>query len=115
MLEKYSQALYITLIFERLYSNIYGSQISILKAVNSSSETKDSLKRFYDDAVNNYTAFFAGYPYDEYLKFLVHRELINETETVNGHESEKLIGITAFGRDFLKFMIETGKPFNKSF
>jgi len=109
VLSKYSQALYIIFSFERLYNIIFGSQLYILDFVNTNnSQTRESLKVFYDNATEKNPGFFDSYSYDEYLDFLISYELIlfNKDGTCN---------ITWFGRDFLKFLIETGKTLNKRF
>lgn len=108
ILHKYSQALYLILNFERFYNLIYGSQLYILERVNTHAETRDSLKRFYDSAVKSYPEFYSNYSYDQYLEFLITRELIIFDEKENS-------SITWLGRDFLKFLVETGRSLNKAY
>lgn len=106
ILYKYSQALYLLLNFERTYNTIFGSQLYLLERVNTHTESKESLKNFYDIAVKSYPEFYANYPYEQYLNFLINRDLIIFDE--NGNCS-----ITWLGRDFLKFLVETGRTINK--
>jgi hypothetical protein len=106
ILHKYSQALYLILTFERLYNSIYGSQLDILERTNTNTENRETLKRFYDSAVNKYPEFYSNYTYDEYLDFLISQDLIIFNEEGN-------CSITWLGRDFLKFLIESGKSLNK--
>ena len=108
ILHKYSQALYLILNFERYYNSIYGSQLYILERANTHSETKESLKRFYDAAVKIHPEFYSNYSYDQYLDFLIIRELIIFDEQEN-------CSITWLGRDFLKFLVETGRSLNKPY
>ena len=106
---KYSEALYLILSFERLYNNIFGSQLYILDFINTNnSETKNDLKIFYDNAKERHPDFYETYSYDEYFNFLINHELIivNKDDTC---------GITWLGRDFLKYLIETGKTISKRF
>jgi len=108
-LHKYAQALYLIFTFERIYNIIFGSQLYILDCVNTESrETKTSLKRFYDSAVQNFPNFYSNYAYQEYFQFLITFELIiiNDDETCH---------ITWLGRDFLKYLVENGKPLMKQF
>lgn len=106
ILHKYSQTLYLILTFERLYNSIYGSQLDILERTNTNTENRETLKRFYDSAVNKYPEFYSNYTYDEYLDFLISQDLIIFNEEGN-------CSITWLGRDFLKFLIESGKSLNK--
>jgi len=107
-LTKYSITLYIIKHFEQLYFSIYGSQLHILQHLNTfPDETKDSLKRFYDYAVEKYPNFYENYSYDEYINFLFNLSLITEK---NG-----TVGITIMGVDFLKYLTEVGRNFNKRY
>lgn len=108
-LMKYSEALYLILTFDRLYNHIFGSQLYILNFVNTSStQTKNDLKIFYDGAKERYPDLFETYSYDEYFDYLLAHELllINKDNTC---------AITWLGRDFLKYLIETAKTFNKRY
>ena len=98
----YCEALYFYFQFERVYSLIFGSQIRILNHLNSSfHETTESIKFFYDSAVER-NPELSKYPYEDYLDFLKFQGL-----TLIGEEGS--IVITSFGRDFLKFLIDSGK------
>ena len=109
VLHKYSQALYLILSFERIYNVIFGSQLYILVLVNTkNTDTKASLKRYYDDAVKDYPKFYETYSYDDYFAFIENGELITLNE--NGNYE-----ITFLGRDLLKYLVETGKSINKRY
>lgn len=108
ILHKYSQALYLILNFERFYNSIFGSQLYILERANTHAENRESLKRFYDSAVKTYPEFYSNYSYDQYLDFLILRDLII-------FDDENNCSITWLGRDFLKFLVETGRSLNKMY
>lgn len=106
-LKKYSQLLYLILSFERLYSITFGSQLFILDRVNTThNETQETLKRYYNEAEKIYPEFYSSYPYEEYFKFLTNNSLIVISEN-------NICTISLYGRDFLKFLVEQGKPLNK--
>lgn len=104
----YSIALYINKHFDMLYNLIYGSQLQILQLLNSnySNENMQTLKRFYDIAVETYPNFYTNYPFDEYINFLISANLIVEEKTE--------VKITSLGIDFLKYLTETSRSFDKS-
>ena len=95
----------IALNFEQIYSTIWGSQINLLKYLNSrvpTGDTADNLKViFYETAAIIHPLIYAGYPFENYLYFLRSRTLIMEE---NG-----IYNITNLGRDFLVYMMQTGK------
>lgn len=104
----YSIALYIIKHYDMIYNAIYGSQLQILQQLNSnnSNESMETIKRFYDYAVEHYPKFYNNYPFEEYINFLFSFSLIIE-------ENEK-VKITILGLDFLKYLTETSKNFDKS-
>lgn len=107
-IKNYAITLYIIKHFEQLYFAIYGSQLQILQHLNTlPQETKDSIKRYYDYAVEQYPKFYENYTYEEYINFLFSSSLITEK---NGS-----IGITIMGVDFLKYLTEVGRNFIKRF
>lgn len=102
----YSITLYIEKEFEKLYNLIFGSQIMILQQLNTGSkEDLTSLISYYNLAVEQNPKFFGTYSYENYMGFLISYQLISK-------EGEQ-IKITFLGIDFLKYMTETGKNFNK--
>jgi hypothetical protein len=107
ILLKYSQLIYLIMHFGKIYNSIYGSQLSLLQRLNSSIfENKDTLKPFYDFAKSTFPKTFEGYTYENYLDYLISFNLILV-------ETGGTIKITIFGRDFLKYIIETGLAFEK--
>ncbi len=107
VLFRYSQALYLVLHFNRIYSQIFGSQLDLLQALNgSNSETKDTLRVFYKNAKSQNVKFYENYSYDQYLDYLKRVNLIQE-------ETKNKVEITHLGRDFLKYIIESGMTIEK--
>ncbi len=106
----YAQFLLILLNFERLYNSIFGSQLRLLNHINSdNTNTRENLKRFYDEAVAQYPIAFLQYTFDEYFNFLERSELIilNSDGTT--------FSITWLGRDLLKYLVTYGKSMDKNF
>lgn len=102
-LVNYAVLLNVLLNFERNYSIIFGSQIRMLMHLNSSiDDTKENLKSFYDYALRKYPLIYQKYSYDEWLDFLYDSGYIVDAKN-------STVRITILGRDFLKFIIETGK------
>lgn len=102
----YSQLMYIIMHFNRIYSSIYGSQINILQRLNSSVfETKESLKEYYEFAKSSFPKTYEKYSYDNYMNYLISFGLIIE----EGGE----IKITILGKDFLRYIVESGYSFYK--
>jgi hypothetical protein len=88
--------------FEFIYSSIWGSQIQILKLMNSQNGVPiEVIKPFYDLASNNYPVVFTNYPFEKYMDFLaVHGLILKKND---------LSFITEYGREFLAFLVYTGK------
>ncbi|MCU0423866.1 MAG: hypothetical protein MUC81_13755 [Bacteroidia bacterium] len=106
LLMNYSIALYIIKHYELIYNSIYGSQLLILQQLNTFTyEDNESLKRYYDYAVERSPKFYDNYSYEEYIEFLYSFNLI---VLENGR-----VIITVLGIDFLKYITETGKTLNK--
>lgn len=109
VLHKYSQALYLIITFERTYNLLFGSQLYIIQRVNTTtSETKTSLKRFYDDVHKLYPEFYETYSYDDYFAYLIKSNLIILLDNDSCQ-------ITFLGKDLLKYLVETGQPLNKRY
>lgn len=109
LLKNYSKTLILLKAFERMYFEIYGSQIYLLDHLNSSSyETKTSLKYFYDKAKNQYPEVYKTYSYDNWLNYISNNGFID----INQNEEVILL---PFGKDFLHYLIEAGLTFNKHY
>lgn len=106
LLLNYSIAIYIIKHYEMIYNAIYGSQLMILQQLNTFAfENNETLKRYYNYAVEQSPKFYDNYPYEDYIEFLYSFNLIVE--------EEDRVKITILGIDFLKYITETGKSLNK--
>jgi len=107
ILYNYSQVIYLIMHFNKIYNSIFGSQLKLLQRLNSSfDENKETIKGFYDYAKSNFPKTYEEYSYDSYLVFLSSFNLILV-------EQDNTIKITTLGRDFLKYIIETGLSIEK--
>jgi len=100
----YLAATHLALIFERIDSAIWGSQIYVLEHLNEKRQgvLKEDIKTFYyDEAVKKWPHFFEGYSCDAYLDFLKNSNLVLEK---NGY-----LLITILGVEFLQYLARTGK------
>lgn len=90
--------------FERVYSSIYSSQVAILNFLNARQDgaLPNELMPFYDDAKTRFPEIYVSHPPDAYFDYLSSFNLI---ENRSGR-----VAITTAGREFLKWLIETGKP-----
>lgn len=87
---------------ERLYRLIFGSQIAILKCLNTRTDSPEApIRAIYGEAKGRYPAFYESYSFEEYIQFLVSWELI----TVTADHKYK---ITETGREFLGYMVSLG-------
>ena len=89
--------------FEKIYSEIYGSQINMLQGLNSSFDgNKDeNLKSHYDFNKTLYPEFFKEYPFEKYINYLIQSGLVTENSGI--------YKITQFGTNFLIYLTQTGK------
>ena len=104
LLIRYLAATHLALVFEQIYSTIWGSQIYILEHLNEQRQgvTKGDFKTlYYDDAVKKWPNIFVGYSYDAYIDFLKNSNLILEK---NGY-----LLITIRGVEFLQYLTRTGR------
>ncbi|GEM_PF-1584824 len=94
--------------FEYIYGMIWGSQLSILNYLNTrpNGETSDILKfHFYDPTAKLYPDVFKIYPFETYLSFLKDSKFIVEE---GSH-----LKITHLGREFLVYLVNSGKTMAK--
>ena len=64
------------LAFERIYSNIFGSQIQLLKRLNEQSRDNDFALQHYNQVCENVPNFKDSVTYDNYNNFLISNILI---------------------------------------
>ncbi len=95
----------ITLHFERFYQAIWASQISALRYLNARIDGANDIdlsSLFYEKAKIEYPSWYTDYSFEKWLGFMESAKLIQRR---NGQ-----LHITILGREFLKFLIDTGKP-----
>jgi hypothetical protein len=95
--------------FENIYTLIFGSQISALHDLNTVyvvGRPLTVIKLFYDRAAAVSPSEYQNFPFDQWLGFLQRNNLIIVPENVIAKISED-------GRDFLRYLIQIGKPLNK--
>lgn len=89
--------------FENTFSLIYGSQIVALQDLNSvPGRRAEEARGFYERGVKASPELYQNYSFDQWLGFMKSKGLINQDGDV--------VGITDAGRDFLRYMVQTGKP-----
>jgi hypothetical protein len=94
---------------EVVYRTIFGSQIQVLKSLNTTSgKTKVELLEFYEQAKTNFPKLSATYSFDQYLQYMRKQHLIVEDATDH-------YVITVAGKEFLKWMTDQGLVDTKAF
>lgn len=89
--------------FEYINGIIYGSQIQVLRFLNSNpggAEGQD-FRFCYENAAQQFPIMFSNYPFDEYVEFLVSNELIAK--------ESKRYKISPMGKEFLRYLVTTGR------
>ena len=107
VLLSYTGALFIALDFERIYSSIWGSQISILNFLNTRiSAGRTEIQLYYEVSETLYPEVFKTYPFEKYIAFLVSQGLVQQDADV--------YTITLKGRTFLLYLVNQGLNQNKA-
>jgi hypothetical protein len=105
ILSRHLAATQLALRFEQIYISIWGSQINLLKHLNTRAprgDTKESIKSiFYDTAEMLYPEVYNLYTFEAYIDFLISNTLVLE--------DNNMFKITNLGRDFLIYLVQTGK------
>lgn len=102
ILIRYLAVAQINFAFLRIDYMIYLGQLKILEFLNSNiSAKKQMAKDVYDAALAAYPEILKGYPFDNYIGFLISNNLITE--------HEEALSITPFGREFLAFLVRTSR------
>lgn len=88
---------------ERLYQNIWRSQIDALRFVNGFPDSVDKLvlHPFYEEAKTKFPDWYTNKSFDDWLGFMVATNLLRV-------DNQK-ISITVAGREFLKFLATAAK------
>lgn len=96
--------------FDLTYYLIYGSQIVLLQRLNPLGELgcdEGCMRPLYDAAAAQYPNVYKEYDFGKWINFLASMNLIT---TRPGH-----VQITPFGREFLRYLTEVGRPLDKNF
>ncbi len=92
--------------FEFVHANILGSQLSLLKSLNSQPIAVDHVRAGYDRFAVGNTQLYSNYPYERWLTWL--RDAARCVD-----ESEGLMSITEEGRSFLNYLVTRGYSLEK--
>lgn len=92
-----------TLYYESIHSIIWGSQLSLLRYLNSTSEgsSLEVLKVFYDGGAARAPDVYANYSFEQYLEYLTASNLMEK------YDNRYLI--TQFGIDYLGYLTLYGR------
>ncbi len=85
----------------QIWIYVYGSQIQALEALNKGSLSREQIAIHYTFAAAVYPLNYASYTFDNWLAYMRDRALLTESGT--------MIVILPKGRDFLKWLINTGR------
>jgi len=104
----------ILLHFERIYNDIFASQLKALRWLNAQSLAvhSENLRVFYQEAVEQWPTIYRGRDFRTWLGYLALRGLLKESEeSADAGESEEPYGleITVLGREFLAFLVRDGR------
>lgn len=105
VLIKYLAASQIALTFETTYNVIFGSQLTLLKELNSIKPeglSKNDIDAYVSSVFNQFPNAFKDWNYDNYLNFMFSHVLILKTK-------EEKIHITKRGVEFLAWIVRSGK------
>ncbi|MFI5182022.1 MAG: hypothetical protein ACHQPI_11560 [Thermoanaerobaculia bacterium] len=87
--------------FQRIERVIFGSQQQALLLINTAPQTTEALRKLFDGAKGNYPDVFTlPSAFERWLGFLKQMELITEEAGT--------FQITATGREFMKFVVDSG-------
>jgi hypothetical protein len=105
----------IALHFEKIYASIYGSQLGVLRWLNSQAVGvhEQQLLPFFQQAAKEWPAIYQHTEFRSWLGFLAAQGLITESEesAAAGEEEDAFgLAITVLGREFLAYMVNGGRP-----
>lgn len=106
VLVRHLASAYIYARFEHAYHLIFVSQLNMLQALNAvGSSSRETIKPYYDVACLVEPDFYSNYSFDQWLNFLITAVLVRtDGDTVS---------ITVAGREFLRFLIQEGRSFER--
>jgi hypothetical protein len=96
--------------FERLYQELWGSQLAALQLINQHSAeiTQDGTRSFFEDAKREQPEQYGDYSFEEWFEFLVDAELVSPTE-------DEKVAITVQGRELLTYITAQGYSLYKDY
>ena len=98
----------LSLMFERIYRVIFGSQINGLKHLYArQSVTINDARQFFEDVKYKWPGAYEDYGFEGWLGFMKTNRLV--------HHHDDVVEITDIGRDFLSYLTAQGLPENKLF
>ena len=104
-------------IFERVFRNIFRSQIDLLRHLQQSDPQQaplSALLRFYEGGITGKGIPNTSYPYENYIGFLRNFGLI-ELAPASG-TTERVVSLTPLGSNFLQYIERFNyNPFEKPF
>lgn len=102
----------IALSFERIYRNIFGSQIeAVAKANIVGGTTMTELKALFEQYQKLYPDIHRTRTFEQWFGWLTAENLIEE---VDGMGASKIIRPTQVGEDFLHYILSQGLPYQKN-
>jgi hypothetical protein len=90
-------------LFEKAYGTIWGSQLQLLQSLNSSPQSVERSKTFYERAAQDSPAAYQHYSFEQWIGFLIESVLITKS-------NDGQFAITLRGRGFLRFVVDIGYP-----
>lgn len=93
----------IVLHFERVHGVLWASQLACLRYLNPRDQGAKiaEIVPFYEFAKTEYPSWYENYPFDRWLGFLRSFNLVLERDST--------VFITVAGREFLKYLVASGK------
>lgn len=88
--------------FEKVWSEILGSQIEALDALNPGAMRYETLEIYYTSAVIAWPDQYSTFTFERWIAFLTSQELISQGEG-------NVFSLTLFGREFLKYILSSGR------
>lgn len=88
--------------FEKTWTNILGSQIDALEALNAGALRSEVVREHYELAAAVFSADYAHFSFEQWLSFLTSQDLV---ATGAGN----VYSISLAGREFLKYIISSGR------
>jgi len=103
LLTRQLAVLQISLAFEHLDNVIWGSQIELLRIMNSTPAglSESEIRPFYDQAAGAYPDIYKNYTFENYMHFLLESILISE--------SVGRYYIVTFGHEYLVYLASVGR------